>query len=570
MNKKKRRVPLRLRVGITNSIVIFFLIFICVACYQIFGELEQKSDLIVTDAVPTGYAAQGLLTDIVDMDTGVRGYLITGREEFLAPYKAGKAELEQDLATIREHEKMHPALQDLVENQAAVKIKELQTYFESQIKLVQAGKIDDARARVNDGKSAMDSFRATAAQISTEVEALTNDAWNGSKSATNQARIWILGVGPLAIITAVIFIIVFIRTILYPIRNVNRQLREIAEGEGDLTKRIHVKNNDEIGDLAESFNKMAGNLQSLVGQISVSAELVAASAEELNASAEMTTKATEQISSTILEIAEGADHQVRSVGDCAIEMEQISSGAQQVASSASHVSQMATHTSEIAQGGNRAIRSAIEQMTSIHATIADLSEMVKKLGDRSLQIGEIVELITAISGQTNLLALNAAIEAARAGEHGRGFAVVADEVRKLAEQSSSSAQQISDLVRTIQDETTLAIESMEKGTQEVTVGIEVVNTAGSSFEQILESVTTVEGQFREVSAASQQMSAGTAQVVLQFEAISQVAEGAATGTQNVSAVAEEQLASMEEISSSASVLTDLADELQMLVGKFKY
>jgi methyl-accepting chemotaxis protein len=568
--KKKLRVPLRLRVSVTNSVVVFFLIFICVACYQIFGELEDQTSMIMTDAIPTGNAANNLMTDLVNMETGVRGYVISGKEVYLDPYKSGLAQLDKDLETIRQHESDHPTMKDLVENQALPHIKSLQTYFDGQIQLVQAGKLEEARTKINDGKAAMDQFRASHDLISADIVKLTNDSWEDSKSKTKQARVWILGVGPLAVLTAVIFIIVFIRTILYPIRNVNRQLEEIAAGDGDLTKHIVVRNNDEIGDLAGSFNRMVDNLRSLVGQISVSAEQVASSAVELNASAEMTKQATEQISGTILEIAEGADHQVRSVGDCAAEMDQMSSGAQQIAVSANHVSQMANQTSEIATAGNQAIRSAINQMTSIHSTIEDLSSVVQKLGERSVQIGEIIEAITAISGQTNLLALNAAIEAARAGDQGRGFAVVADEVRKLAEQSSASAQEIGELIRAIQDETSQAIASMEKGTKEVTVGINVVNTAGESFEQILVAVTDVAKQIREVSAASQQMSAGTSQVVNQFESISQVAEGAASGTSNASAVAQEQLASMQEIATSAATLSDLADELQMLVGKFRY
>ncbi|MBL0386578.1 methyl-accepting chemotaxis protein [Tumebacillus sp. ITR2] len=568
--KKRIRVPLRLRTGLTNSIVVFFLIFICVTCYQIFGELEQQSNTIVTDAIPTGTAAHNLLTDLVNMETGVRGYVITGKDEYLDPYRAGQDQLQKDLETIRTHEGDHPIMKDLVESQALPHIQKLQTYFAGQIQLVKAGKVEDARTHINDGKAAMDSFRTLYTQINADIDKLTADSWNDSKGATKSARMWILTAGPLAIAFALILTFVLIRTILTPIRDVNAQLAEIASGDGDLTKHISIKNNDEIGDLAASFNGMVDNLRGLVAQISESAEQVASSAEELNASADLTKQATEQISGTILEIAEGADHQVRSVGDCAQEMDQMSSGAQQIASSANHVSQMANQTSEIATVGNRAIRSAIDQMNSIHSTIEDLSGVVQKLGQRSEQIGNIIEVITAISAQTNLLALNAAIEAARAGEQGRGFAVVADEVRKLAEQSSASAQEIGELIRAIQEETGLAMTSMEKGTQEVTVGINVVNTAGASFEQIFEAVNDVASQIREVSAASQQMSAGTSQVVQQFEMISQVAEGAASGTQNASAVAQEQLASMQEIASSASSLAHLADELQELVGKFKY
>ncbi|KEO82125.1 hypothetical protein EL26_17020 [Tumebacillus flagellatus] len=564
------RIPLRLRTGVTNSIVVFFLIFICVTCYQIFGELEQQTNTIVTDSIPTGTAAHNLLTDLVDMETGVRGYVITGQTDFLEPYQNGLAQLDQDLATIRQHEGDHPIMKDLVEVQAMPHIDKLKLYFQSQINLVKTGQVEAARTHINDGKEAMDNFRGLYTKINADIEKLTADSWEDSKTATQHARLYIWVIGPLAVAAALILTFVLIRTILTPIRNVNAQLEEIASGDGDLTKHLRIKNNDEIGDLAGAFNRMVDNLRGLVEQIAISAEQVASSSEELNASADMTKAATEQISGTIVEIAEGADHQVRSVNDCAAEMDQMSSGAQQIASSANHVSQMANRTSEIATAGNDAIRSAVHQMNSIHSTIEELSGVVQKLGKRSEQIGEIIGVITSISAQTNLLALNAAIEAARAGEQGRGFAVVADEVRKLAEQSSASAQEIGELIRAIQDETNLAILSMEKGTQEVATGISVVSEAGASFEQIFESVTEVAQQIQEVSAASQQMSVGTVQVAQQFEMISQVAEGAASGTQNASAVAEEQLAAMEEIATSAATLAKLAEELQRLVGKFSY
>ncbi|BCJ86548.1 hypothetical protein skT53_15330 [Effusibacillus dendaii] len=219
--------------------------------------------------------------------------------------------------------------------------------------------------------------------------------------------------------------------------------------------------------------------------------------------------------------------------------------------------------------GNQAIRTAISQMNSIQNTVSGLAKVITGLGERSQEIGQIVEAITSIASQTNLLALNAAIEAARAGEHGRGFAVVADEVRKLAEQSSISAQQISELIATIQEETNKAVESMERGTKEVSEGITAVNLAGESFEQIGHSITDVSSQMQEVSAASKQMSTNSQQVIKSIDTISEITESTAAGAQNVSAASEEQLATMEEITASANALAQMAEELQKIVMKFK-
>lgn len=371
------------------------------------------------------------------------------------------------------------------------------------------------------------------------------------------------------LVIAIIIIIIMNRTIARPLVLVSRQLKEIAEGEGDLTRELTVRSRDEVGDLANSFNRMLQNLRSLIHQVGLNAEQVAASAEELTASSEQTSKATEQIASTIHEMAEGSKQQVHSVENSSRIARESLIGIQQIAANTQSVTSIAVQTSEMAVDGNRLLHAAESQMTTINQTFTGLSKVIRSLGERSQEIGQISEVITGIAGQTNLLALNAAIEAARAGEHGRGFAVVADEVRKLAEQCSLSAQQISELIATIQRETGAAVESMEKGTQEVADGIQGVNAAGQSFKQIQQSIEEVTTQIQEVSAAAQQMFAGTEQIVHAISVIEEVAKEAASGTENVSAAAEEQMASMEEISSSAATLSNMAEELQLLIGRFK-
>jgi len=353
-----------------------------------------------------------------------------------------------------------------------------------------------------------------------------------------------------------------------PIAAIATRVREVSNG--DLTgEPIKVTNKDEIGQLTQDFNLMTRNLRDLIQQVGISSDHVAATSEQLTASAQQTSKATEQIAVTMQEVAAGTDDQVRAINESSKTIATMSANLQQIVDNTEQVTATVNQASEVVLSGNTLVRKAISQMESISHTVNGLADSIKSLGNRSQEIGKIVEVITGIAEQTNLLALNAAIEAARAGEHGRGFAVVADEVRKLAEQSSQSTKQIVHLIATIQEETNAAIHSMETTTEEVAAGIDVVHQAGQSFREIHEGIEQVVIQTKDVSQNTSRLSAGTEQIVHSIDVIGETAETTASGTQNISAAAEEQLASMEEISTSAESLSHMAEELQALIQRFR-
>lgn len=354
-----------------------------------------------------------------------------------------------------------------------------------------------------------------------------------------------------------------------PVNAVSNQLQAIANGGGDLTKRIEVASNDEIGLLAQAFNKMVENLSGLIKQIADNAVEVARHAQQLNQSAEQSTKAAEQIASTVTEVSTGTEKQVSGTKEASEVINQISEGIQQIVQSAQSVAATSVQASSFAESGNSALSKATNQMSNISNTVNESSGIVADLGQRSTEIGQIVDIITSIAGQTNLLALNAAIEAARAGEQGRGFAVVAEEVRKLAEQSAGAAKQISELIGEIQVKTAQAVEAMEAGTKEVAEGTIIMGEAGEAFGKILNAVNSVSEQIGEVSAATQQMAAGSTQVVRSIQDVAAIAETSATGTLSVASAIQEQTATMEEIAASAHVLSEMSVQLQELVGNFK-
>ncbi|MCL6624972.1 methyl-accepting chemotaxis protein [Alicyclobacillus shizuokensis] len=353
-----------------------------------------------------------------------------------------------------------------------------------------------------------------------------------------------------------------------PITKMAHQVERVAAG--DLSVEPLVKRgNDEISRLAAGFSRMMNHLRDLIKNISETSEQLAASAEELSASAEENMRATEQVTQTAQDVAAGAERQVHTVGEGANAVNHIAGAMEQIAHNAQEASASAAKAVEISKLGNDSIQSVHAQMSSIQEIVDQAAVVVRGLGERSQEIGRIVEVITDIAEQTNLLALNAAIEAARAGEHGRSFAVVAGEVRKLAEHSSQSAQQIADLISSIQQESQAAVQSMEASTSEVSAGLHAVHDAGESFGQIGESVSEVVRQFEEVFASVRQLTDRAEQLQTLMGNVSTVTDSTSAGMQTVFASTEEQLASMEEISASAQSLNRMAEQLQTLVGQFK-
>lgn len=358
------------------------------------------------------------------------------------------------------------------------------------------------------------------------------------------------------------------RVISTPVKLVSKAAKQMADGNLAIDN-INVKNNDEIGQLATDFNEMATNLRNLIFQVSSTSEQVAASAEEMMASADQTNSATNQVATAIQEVAGGAELQSKNTEESAKAVGEMSGGIQRVAETTSNVAESAAETAKQAQVGQESLEKVIEKMKSINGTTSETNGVIKDLDRKSTEIGKIIEVITGIADQTNLLALNAAIEAARAGEHGKGFAVVADEVRKLAELSRQSASQISGLIEVIQKETHQVVEMMDKGTVEISEGSLLVEETGRTFEQILRSIENVSGEIQEVSAISEEMSASVQQVNASIEEVTKIARGSVASTAEIASATEEQLASMEEVASSSASLANLAENLREMVAKFK-
>ena len=391
------------------------------------------------------------------------------------------------------------------------------------------------------------------------------DEIKGEAASTLTTMITIIVI---TLVLGTIIILFLIRSITRPIQRLKENAKVISTG--DLTHSIEINTTDEIGELGQAFNEMQEGLKTLVRDVEYNAQQVAASAEELNANADQMTSSSEQVSLAIQEVSSSSETQLHGTEESANSLEEVSTGVGRIVDSSTKVSDMVTQMSTQAEVGGKAVSDTLNQMTSIQSSVDDTNLNIASLLERSKEVSTILNAITDISEQTNLLALNAAIEAARAGEHGKGFAVVADEVRKLAEESKTSAGEISSIVHGIQNDVQKAVEKMSQVTANVNDGLDVSYDAIDKFGEILRSSGDIKPQMEEVMVISEQMSAAVQQVTATANDLASIARNNASSSEEVAASTEEQLASMEEISASAKSLSTMAEDLTGKIAEYKY
>lgn len=374
----------------------------------------------------------------------------------------------------------------------------------------------------------------------------------------------VLAIAIAAGITAIYFVI---RSITRPLKRIVASAEKISKG--DLTETIEIKSKDELGVLSQSFNNMAHSLRSLICGIKESVEHVASSSEELTASADQTSKATEHITMAIEQFSNGSENQSDRIETTTEQINEMNDGLAELARAAAVITETSADSTEVSSAGETLVQRTAGQMNTIDHSVKEAEKVVKGLEIKSKDITNILRVINGIADQTNLLALNAAIEAARAGEYGRGFSVVAEEVRKLAVQSADSAKEIESLISEIVKEIHTSLNVLQSVNKEVETGLVMTDETKQSFKHISKMTNQIAAELQNMNATVEQLSAGSQEISAASIDIVAISKESSDGIQDIAASAEEQLASMEEISSSAQTLEKMSEELRDLTKRFK-
>ncbi|WP_440621141.1 methyl-accepting chemotaxis protein TlpC [Bacillus subtilis] len=375
-------------------------------------------------------------------------------------------------------------------------------------------------------------------------------------------------------IVLVIVIMLSVILVLVFTRKINKRLNALksafeSAGNGDMTIEVSDKTGDELSELSVYYNNMRMKLNDTIQTVQQSALQLASASQQLSAGAEETNQASEKITEAVQQIANGAQDQITRIENSESSLKQASADIRDISANTASIADKGQLAQSKADIGQKEIANVQAQMDAIHQSIQKSGEIIHQLDGRSKQIEQILSVITQIADQTNLLALNAAIEAARAGEQGKGFAVVADEVRKLAEESQQSAGQISKLIIEIQKDMNRSARSVEHVKTEAAEGVTMIQRTRDAFKEIAAATGEISAEISDLSASVTNISASAHHINHSFAANTADIKESTKNTRQAAALTEEQFAAMEEITAASETLSQLAEELTGIISQFK-
>ena len=563
----KKRNPISIQLASMFALVsVLFISVMAFALYQ-FKQAGEETEIIVNQTVSRMIIVKNAQTEFTRALLDMRGYLFyTDGAAFEQGYHN---KISKSLAMVQE---VKPQLVLPEAKQEAEQIEKLlNDYIEyANTRLLPARKVNDPRwlQIAGEGRTMVQGIDAHFLKLS-EIQQRYLDERGMAVLESSKKN------SSLATAASGLIVLLVAGLVFWYSRSISRRLAIVSQdlvqvGNLDLTGQdLQPKSNDEIGDMSLATNAMRKSLKAFVRQITDNSQTLAASSEELSASVGEHLRAVDTVAQSINDIAAGATQNADNISNISATLEEISAGSQQISAGASEVNTSTQNAVSEAGHGMGMLEQLVIQNESINRSMSEITVVTTHLSEGSEKIKGIVDVINGIAAQTNLLALNAAIEAARAGEAGRGFAVVADEVRKLAEQSGSATKDIAGIIANMGGEINTAVATVGRANKEVIKGKEVALSTQQGFKIIIEKLEGVKTGVEQIAVAVDETSKGTQTMVTSVENISSIAHTTSSNAETVAASSEEQSAGMHEISTNVVNLSNLAADMMEVVKKFK-
>ncbi|MHA6251728.1 methyl-accepting chemotaxis protein [Oceanobacillus sp. CAU 1775] len=554
---------LRQKILFSFSIVLFFVVVLC--GFMIYSIKTVNDDLktILDQEMEVLITSEKLVINLLDRTRLIQGHFLFGDIEYKRSYDEGLEE-----STALEHQAI-----EIIESADFITSLEKMSAWgevaEEIFSVYQLGRIPEAREILNEelepfGIDLINEFQLHANHAEDRISTLSNEI------QSNITTMMLVGVviSVIVIIISIFTALTTARMITKPIRTLMKRMKSIASGNLD-NEPLNVATRDEIGQLVTAANEMNKSMSEIILKISDVTNTLTSHSEELTESTHEVRQGTKQISSTMEQLASGSETQANQanalsgmIANFSVKMEKANDNTLLMQKESNQVLEM---TNE----GSIYMDSSTKQMASIDTIVQAVVEKVRGLDEKTQDISKLVTVIKDVADQTNLLALNAAIEAARAGEHGRGFAVVADEVSKLAEQVGHSVTDISEIVSTIQLAFSEVTSELDSGYQEVKEGTLQIQKTGENFTGIRASVTDMFDKIQHISDYLSEFAISSQKMSTSIQEISAVSEQSAAGAQQTFASTQQSNSAMEEVTMNAQDLSQLAEDLNELIRQFK-
>ncbi len=537
-----KNMKIGMRLGLGFGLILFLLSVIALIGIGQLGELNRDMGSVLNDRYPKTSAANEIAFRAMDDTRVVRNIIFNPDDKVKAKNKdaydsniARNTELFDQLDKAVKSEEGRGLLKTMHEARAAYI-----SYTAKVIRLGLADKPDEAtRVLYGENYKTQAAYFASIKKLVEYQERQMEETGRQAEENYASTRVMMLGLAVAAFLLGSGIAFQVTRGITHPIGEAVRVANRLAGG--DLTGTIEVNSTDETGMLLAAMRNMAGRLKEMISEILGSADQVSSTAAQLSAASG--------------QVADGSRQQSEAASAMASAVEEMTVSIDQVSGNAQNARNASRHSGEMSEQGAAVIQNAVTEMAKIEGSVKESSQIIEALEQQSGEISAIVNVIKEIADQTNLLALNAAIEAARAGEQGRGFAVVADEVRKLAERTTTSTQEIAAMIEKIQIGTREAVSSMESGVSRVSSGVALASQAGQSITQIKDEATLVAQAVSDISDSLKEQSAASNDIARNVERIAQMTE--------------ENSMAVQQTASAAQLLEQLASSLQATVGRFR-